>query len=1209
MFGKIVTLNKKDYVVSLDEYNEIPHKEYNNLKIIGNLGSHERIVSLINEISDIYEYSYDRYSICMGLSHGGYIPINISNKYNNVIVHNNNKNQLKYLYNNIEYHSVRNILINSDLSKKDNEQIYYTIFCDETNDISGNTMDDIYQKINIMLKYEPILVLPNIYYESYVFSNITCYKLSKSNYCILVPDSLNKLFISKFYYYIKEKDSPLIVSSSIYSDKLNYNILEYDNLIHLTMIVKNAGEKFEEVLTKNLPIIDRWTILDTGSTDNTIDIIKKVLVGKKKGELFQEPFIDFGASRNRCLELAGDSCKYKLMLDDTYFIEGELRDFLEITRGDQFSDSFSLYITSDDVQYCSNRITKTTSNLRYIYKIHEVIQMENNNNVCIPIEKSRIFDIRTDYMENRTMDRKEYDLKLLFEMLEELPNDPRHLYYIGQTYNLIKKHKLSFEYFMKRVEHPIEGNIQEKIDACFESARLANFFLNYPWEECEKLYLRVYEMDKTRPESMYFIGIHHYLEGNKFEAYKYIKKAFEIGYPVHCQYSLKPTLSFHFVPKFLSELCYLYEDYETGEKCCKLFLDNKILGNEYYDVMKSWHDIFIILNKYNIKNILPLKNKEKKEKPVLCFIADGGFNKWSGSSILKIGVGCSETYIIELSRYIQKSGKYKVIVFCNCENEEVFEDVEYKYILDFFDYVKENEVEHCIISRYSEYIPFALKSHVNNLYFVAHDLIPTGIVIPIDLKLKNIFCLSEWHVQNFIEMFPQLKDITIPFYYGIDNTLFNGENINKKLYKFIYSSFPNRGLYYLLKIWPKIINKYPNASLYIHCDIEGKWVNENDKVNMNILKELLYDMLKEKNYNIFYMGWTSKFILAQSWKTADVWFYPCIFKETFCLTALEAAINKTLVVTNDLAALQNTVGDRGIIVKNNKEYNDNYMINEWLNKALVNLFDVLDNREKREYYVNKNYEWAKNLTWENRANELMNILKGYEINNNNHENEIKNEVKNKADTYIKYNKYDRNDNNWNVLKIGAFNGECDTGFKPENYCMKLILVEPIIKYINKLKCNYSISFPEYEIKYINKAISNSNGLTTMYYPTETKDLYWIEQCSSLDKEYILNHGYKGEIKSQQIEKITLNKLIKDNQIELLDFLIIDTEGHDYEILITLDFNLLKPKYIQFEHLHMDGFKIFNRNYKNLCKYLEENNYVKVSSDFFNTLYNLQEFIY
>jgi len=963
MFGKVVQIHKKDFVVSLNEYNEIYHKEYCNLKIIGKLGEHERLISLMNEIGKIFKSNSNKYAVYINSTHGGYIPINISNHYDNIFVNSDDKNQLKYLETNIEYHNIRNLNINMNfminfVKNKKKQEDNFVIFCDNQYDNSENikTCDEIYNKINYFLKNNPILLIPKYYYEHYIFNDVTCYKLSKSDYCLLVPDIFDKIFRKNFYYYIKE------------TENIKIDILEYDNLIHLTMIVKNAGEKFEEVLTRNLPIIDRWTILDTGSTDCTIDIIKKVLVDKKKGDLYQEPFIDFGTSRNRCLELAGDSCKYKLMLDDTYVIEGELRDFLEVTRGDQYSDSFSLYISSDDVQYCSNRVTKTTSNLKYIYKIHEVIQMENNVNVCIPIEKARIFDIRADYMEKRTMDRKEYDLKLLFEMVEELPNDPRHLYYIGQTYNLLKKYDLAFEYFMKRVEHQIEGNLQEKLDACFEAGRLANFFLNKPWDECEKIYWRVYVMDKTRPEAIYFIGIHHYLENDKYKAYQYMKKAFEIGYPIHCQYSLKPTLSFHFVPKFLSELCYIFNDYETGEKCCKLFLDNKILGNEYFDTMKSWYDIFIILNKFNVRNIS--LDPIVPNKPYFCFLADGGFNQWSGSTILKEGVGGSETYIIELARYIQKSGKYNVIVFCNCKENEIFEGVEYSFINDFFDFSRNNIVKHCIISRYSEYVPFALKSNVENVYFVAHDLTPTGMVFPIDSKLKKIFCLSEWHVQYFTEIFPQLKDITIPFYYGVDKHLFDCNNSIKKPFKFIYSSFPHRGLLALLQMWPRIINKYPSASLYIHCDIEGKWVNENSKEHMELLKDVLYKMIKKTKYNIYFMGWTSKEKLAQSWKSADVWLYPCIFRETFCLTALEAAISKTLVVTNDLAALKNTVGDRGLVIPM-----DGQLINEkWYDECLEKMFDVLDNREKREYYINKNYEWAKQLSWENRANHLIKLL-------------------------------------------------------------------------------------------------------------------------------------------------------------------------------------------------------------------------------------------
>jgi len=1182
-FGKVVNINKRDYIVSLEEYCKKPHDDYNNLIILDKLGEHEKIIGLINDLTELDIKSQRKTLDCYNTSHGGFIPLNSSEYFNNVNIFTNDKQQSKYISNNIEYYEYKNIKLNNYEFENVDDELHVIFLESYYNQDNKEELDNFK---NYMVKNgnnSCIYILPekiNIQMNNAIY---TKYKIMKSNYVLLLPINHLSKFNEFFHYYMKDK--------SVDTNGQDYIELEYDNLIHLTMIVKNAGKMFEEVLTKNLSIIDRWTILDTGSTDETIDIINKVLVGKKKGKLYQEPFIDFGTTRNRCLELAGNSCKYRLMLDDTYVIQDELRDFLEIIRGDQFADSYSLYVTSDDVQYCSNRITKISSNLKYVYKIHEVIQMENNVNVCVPIQKARIFDMRSDYMEERTMNRKVLDLKLLFEMVEELPNDPRHLYYLGQTYNLLKKHELAFEYFMKRVEHPVEGNIQEKLDACFEAARLANFYLNKPWEECEKLYIRSYEMDKTRPEAMYFIGIHHKLNGNNFLAYKYIKNAFELGYPVHCQYSLKPTLSYHFVPKFLAELCYMFNDFETGENACKLFLEQRIMGDEYFNVMKNWNDIYAILNKYNIKMLSP--NPKIQEKPYLCFLADGGFNKWSGSSIEKIGVGGSETYIIELSKYIQKSGKYNVIVFCNCEQNELYKGVEYRHIFDFFDFVKNNVVEHCIVSRYSEYLPFAFKSHIKNVYFVAHDLTPSGVVIPIDPKLKQVFCLSEWHVNHFTEIFPSLKHLTIPFYYGIDinnfdfNDSCNGidSNREKQLYKFIYSSFPHRGLLILLQMWPSIINKYPSASLYIHCDVENNWVNENAKEHMKVVKEMLKEMLKNKKNNIYYMGWTSKMLLAESWKSADIWFYPCIFNETFCLTALEAAISKTVVVTSDLAALQNTVADRGIMISGNPYEK------EWQDKALEQVFSVLDDRNKRQYFVEKNYNWTKNMSWENRANELIVML-------NNNENNKKN-VQNK----IKFNNYNKEDNNWNLLKIGAFTGNCDNSFIPKKY-MKNILVEPVKEYFEDLKYNYQNYFPNYTVEYVNKAISNSNGVTTIYYPTDTSKISWIEQCSSVSKEHILQHGYDSIIKECKVEKITLNKLVSQYNIKKLDFLVIDTEGHDYEILMNYDFELLKPKYIQFEYIHMDGYKTWNRNYKNLCNYLEENGYKKIDMCNFNCLYEL-----
>jgi tetratricopeptide (TPR) repeat protein len=481
------------------------------------------------------------------------------------------------------------------------------------------------------------------------------------------------------------------------------------------------------------------------------------------------------------------------MLDDTYHIKGDLRRFLNLVRGDQFCDSFSLYIKSDDVEYASNRILKSNRQLKYLYRIHEVIQFDNNINVIIPFKDSYIVDERYESMETRTMNRKLLDIKLLFEELVDDPNNPRTHYYLGQTYNLLEDYENAFKWMMERVNHKNEGFLQEKVDACFEAARIANFKLNKSWEEVEPIYLRAFELDKERPDAVYFLGIHYYLENNMKVAYDYLKLAYNIGYPQYKQYSLKPTLSFYYVPKFLARVCYLMEDYKLGEECSRFFLTNNgevdILNdkhkhiNDYYE-MRSWYLIYENLNKCPPKTILNEHNitdkyKTTKSKKLLCFVADGGYECWSGSTLLNKGVGGSETYIIEMARYIQQSGLYDVVVFCNCLESELFEGVRYLPLNEYYIYVNTNYVDVCIVSRFTQYLPVAFKGNVENVYLVIHDVSPIGNVIPMnDSKLRKIFCLTEWHTETVSKEFPQLKDIIEPFYYGIDIKLFEKYYLN-----------------------------------------------------------------------------------------------------------------------------------------------------------------------------------------------------------------------------------------------------------------------------------------------------------------------------------------------------------------------------------------------------------------------------------------------
>jgi hypothetical protein len=936
----IVKIDGNEYQVNDNEFVKIPHDRFNNLVIRDDVGTFERVISLINELAVLKIDNLIMYNT----THGGFIPIKCSQKYQNVFAIETNINHFDNIIKNINNFKISNVTFKKYLDNIDN--IDNTNTNTNTNSVFIVSDNESCLDMDFIQENKPLLLTSkNEFLINSVYKNT--FNLTNSNLILYVPDHLLEEFKSEFSYFINEIGD-----------------LDYDNLNHLCIMVKNGGAQFEQTLVDNMPFFDRWTILDTGSTDETIDTINRVLVGKKKGNLYQEPFINFRDSRNRCLELAGKSCKFITMLDDTYVISGNLRGFLNDVRGDQTSSSFTIYIQSDDTIYGSNRIIKSSSGLRYIHKIHEVITDKNNINIVIPKDIVNIEDRRFDYMEKRTHERKQLDLKLLFEEVEENPHDPRAYYYLAQTYNLLEDYEKAFYYFTKRVEFANSGFVQERVDALFESARIANFKLKKPWHECEELYNKCYKADESRPEALYFIGVHYYLENNYNKSFGYFKKAFEIGFPEHCQYSLKPTLSYHFLPKFLCKICYDLKEYNLGLKAAELFLKNNKSDADSYQEIVSWYKIYEKLT-VHVEDYIP----KVPDKPIFVFHADGGFNNWSGSSILTTGVGGSETYIIEHSRYIKKSGLFDVYVFCNCLEEENFEGVIYKPLSEYYSFIKQNYIHTCIVSRYSEYLPVTFKGWTENVYMVVHDLTPTGIVIPVDKKLKKIFCLTEWHVDYFTQIFPSIKNITVPFYYGIDFNKFKNNDISlKQDYKFIYSSFPNRGLLPLLQMWPRIYEFQPEASLHIYCDIDGKWVNQVEGEMMVKIRELMTNYnAAENNMNIYYHGWVNKQVLAESWLTADIWFYPCTFMETFCLTALEAALTKTLVITNNLAALQNTVGHRGVIIKGEP------IETEWQEKALSKIKKYLDpaNKSLKNELIKKNYEWALTLSWESQAKKLL----------------------------------------------------------------------------------------------------------------------------------------------------------------------------------------------------------------------------------------------
>ncbi len=460
-----------------------------------------------------------------------------------------------------------------------------------------------------------------------------------------------------------------------------------------------------------------------------------------------------------------------------------------------------------------------------------------------------------------------------------------------------------------------------------------------------------YNHDPRRADPLYFIASHYYENNNTQIAFKWFKKCFVLGFPVNVNISLRPNIYNKFVPQMLTQLCYSMGDYKLGQQAAKKYLKY----NEEDNTILSWLKIYNLLVHYPLNARTQLSPGRKK----LCFVADGGFKSWSGRSILTEGVGGSETYIIEMSRQFCNIIDYDIYVFCDCNKEEIFEGVHYVDINKYMEFISMHDVDTAIISRYPEFIPVSEKNGIKNIHLVIHDTLPVCNIIPITDALKGIYCLTEWHKELFLQWLPAFKDKTFVFPNGINidqyvTTTVNTLNALRPLV-FMYSSLANRGLLHLLRMFPKIRKHFPGSVLHIFCDMKNEWIRSLDPVDMNEIDQLV----KQYSSYVFSHGFVPKSTLRRYWLDADVWLYPCIFPETFCITALEAAASNTLAIASDLSALKETVGDRGILIPGDPRSD------VWQDEAiqtLVNIFDS-NNRSKRVDLINRNKQWADIHDW------------------------------------------------------------------------------------------------------------------------------------------------------------------------------------------------------------------------------------------------------
>ncbi|MCM3100025.1 glycosyltransferase [Priestia megaterium] len=338
------------------------------------------------------------------------------------------------------------------------------------------------------------------------------------------------------------------------------------------MIVKNESSIIERCLNASKSIIDFISICDTGSTDNTPEIIKNWCKENNiPGTVHHEPFKNFGYNRTLAASLAQETypeADYLLLLDADMVLEVQ-------PNFDKCSLENDLYLTmqyDNQIKYWLIRLLKTSLPWKSVGVTHEYWDIDhsrlragqlNYSGTQGRIDSLIIYD-QTDG--GSRSDKFERDKQLLLEGIkdETTPLDlkVRYMFYLAQTFSCLNELEEAIKWYKKRVE--AGGWVEEvyysllQTGSCYERlANISSFNRQQLIKESEEnksivnqfavdnlirqeeqffalaitYFQNAWEYRPTRAESLYHLAKMHRIKSKNNIALMYALRGKEIPFP------------------------------------------------------------------------------------------------------------------------------------------------------------------------------------------------------------------------------------------------------------------------------------------------------------------------------------------------------------------------------------------------------------------------------------------------------------------------------------------------------------------------------------------------------------------------------------------------------------------------------------------------------------------------------------------------------
>jgi GR25 family glycosyltransferase involved in LPS biosynthesis/tetratricopeptide (TPR) repeat protein len=794
--------------------------------------------------------------------------------------------------------------------------------------------------------------------------------------------------------------------------------------ICLNMIVKDESHIIRGTLEKLCDKIkfSYWVICDTGSTDNTKEIICDFFMSKNiPGELHVDTWRNFAHNRTLALQRAFKKTDLLLVFDADDEIVGNIE--MPKVNATIYDEYYLKFGSAAGTSY--TRVLLINNNKQFIYQsvLHEYICCLDPNSSKTIIEGN--YYVISGRSGNRSLDPKKYlkDAQLLEVAHAEalLKKDPlynRYAFYCANSY----KDYGSYEDAIKWYKITLNQNNweQEKYISCLY---IYDCYERLNQKENGLFYLvKAFKYDTERVECLYPLLVHYCCENENLTAYNYylqVRDFYENHY-LNTNIDMKLFVSIDkynlLVPYYMILIADRIQDFKCIIRMFEIVFikkmpvsDDSYIGNLLYNLQFFVHHVkpdkinqFIELASEYIRFLhslgIPLHNHEFLKNYGLRFGIDVSciFNKpvttrptafskeqcessknilfftgfanieWNYSYSQNNALGGSEKAVAYLSRSFPKD--YNIYITGIVANEQ-FENITYVKLQDIHNIINSIPFHTVIVSRYISFYEMFKECSYYQSYIWAHDtsLINSGcnltdhqILKKWDNYITGCICLTQWHKDLFILGYPGLANKISIINNGIDLNSFPKleHNVKKQSNKFIYSSRPERGLVNLLNLWPKITEVLPDAELVI-----SNYLNEGLNVE-------LMEIIKKHN-NIRFLGNLNAGLLYAEMSTSEYWMYPTNWSETSCITALEILMSEVICLYYPIAGLPFTIDKYGIKIEPGNEI-----------ETLIKLTneDKINLRENGKTY-------AELCSWKNRSNEWCKLL-SLNPNTNNNQNFI-----------------------------------------------------------------------------------------------------------------------------------------------------------------------------------------------------------------------------